>query len=147
MSHLDLAREVLHLCATGDTDALNQMVSEDFQFLGVASQPLRKQEFLEFIRSLHSAFPDFTFHETTASASGNTATIKHTITATHTGTLRPFKVPELPSIPATGKKITMPEGATTFMFKDGKAIQGLSEPGPNSGLPGILRQLDVQMPG
>src|SRR5215472_6173915 len=112
MSHLDLARQVLHLCETGDTDTLNRMVSEDFQFLGVAPQPPSKQEFLEFIRSLHSAFPDFTFHETTVSASDNTATIKHTITATHTGTLRPFNVTELPSIPATGKKITMPEGAT-----------------------------------
>src|SRR5215813_12768538 len=102
MNHLDLARQVLRLCETGDTDTLNQMVSEDFQFLGVAPQPLSKQEFLEFIRLLHSAFPDFTFHETTASASGNTATIKHTITATHTGTLTPYKVPELPSVPATG---------------------------------------------
>lgn len=147
MSHLDLARQVLYLCAIGDTETLNRLVSEDFQFLGVAPQPLRKHEFLEFIRSLHSTFPDFTFHETSASASSNTATIKHTITATHTGTLRPFKAPGLPSVPATGKKITLPEGATTFTFKEGKAIKGLSEPGPNSGLPGILRQLEVQLPG
>jgi len=147
MSHLDLARQILHLCGTGDTDTLNRMVSEDFQFLGLTPQPLSKQEFLEFIRLLHSAFPDFTFHETIASASGNTATIMHTITATHTGTLRPFNAPELPSISATGKKITMPEGATTFTFQDGRAIKGLSEPGPNSGLLGILRQLDVQLPG
>ena len=143
MSLLDLARQALHASQTGDTETLDRMVSEDFHFLGVAPQPLSKQGFLGFVQALHTAFPDFTFHETTASASGDTATIKHTITGTHTGT---FQVPGLPPIPATGKQIALPEGATTFTFKEGKAIQCLDEPASDSGLPSILRQLGVQVP-
>ncbi len=145
MSNLDLARKALHLSEVGDTAGLDSMVTDDFQFLGVTPQTLGKAEFMGFIQSLHTAFPDFKFNETGASESGDTATIKHKITGTHTGT---FNIPGMPPIPATGKKFTLPEETSVFTFAGSKATKYLAEPAPDGkgGLTGILSQLGVQMP-
>ncbi len=144
MGSLDLARKAFQASEAGDVATLSGMVTDDFQFLGVTPQPLGKQEFLGFIQSLHTAFPDFKFNETTASESGNTATIKHKISGTHTGT---FNVPGLPPIPATGKKFQLPEETSVFTFAGDKATKYLAQPAPDGGLPGILKQLGVEMPG
>jgi hypothetical protein len=143
MSNLDLARKALHATETGDLATINSMVTDDFQFLGVTPQALGKQDFLGFIESIHTAFPDFQFNETSSSASGNSATIKHKITGTHKGI---FNIPGMPPIPATGKSFTLPEETSVFTFAGDKATRYLAEPAPNGGLPGILAQLGVQMP-
>jgi hypothetical protein len=143
MSNLDLARKALHASETGDLATMSGLVTDDFQFLGVTPQALGKQEFLGFIESLHTAFPDFKFNETTSSESGEAVTIKHKITGTHTGT---FNVPGMPPIPATGKKFALPEETSHFTFKGGKVVKYLAEPAPDGGLPGILKQLGVEMP-
>ena len=143
MSNLDLARKALHLSETGDTAGLSSLVTDDFQFLGVTPQPLGKAEFMGFIESLHTAFPDFKFNETSTSESGDTATIKHKITGTHTGT---FNIPGMPPIPATGKKFVLPEEVSVFTFSGGKAMKYLAEPVPDGGLTSILRQIGVEMP-
>ncbi|HLV98750.1 MAG TPA: nuclear transport factor 2 family protein [Ktedonobacterales bacterium] len=143
MSNLDLARKALHASETGDLATLNTLAADDFQFLGVTPQALGKQEFLGFIESIHTAFPDFKFNETSASESGNTATIKHKITGTHKGTLN---IPGMPPIPATGKSFVLPEETSVFTFAGDKASKYLAEPAPNGGLMGILAQLGVSMP-
>ncbi len=143
MSNLDLARKALQASEAGDVATLGGMVTDDFQFLGVTPMPLGKAEFIGFIQSLHTAFPDFKFNETTASESGDTATIKHKITGTHTGA---FSVPGMPPIPATGKKFQLPEETSVFTFAGGKATKYTAHPAPDGGLPGILKQLGVEMP-
>jgi hypothetical protein len=144
MGNLDLARKALHASETGDVATLNDLVSNDFEFLGVTPHPLGKQEFLGFMQSLHTAFPDFKFNETSASESGDTATIKHKISGTHTGT---FNVPGMPPIPASGKKVELPEETSVFTCSGGNVTKYLAQPAPDGGLPGILKQIGVQMPG
>lgn len=143
MSNLDLARKALHASEAGDLATLGSMVTDNFEFLGVTPQALGKAEFLGFIQSLHTAFPDFKFNETTASESGDTATIKHKISGTHTGT---FNIPGMPAIPATGKKFVLPEETSVFTFHADKATKYTAHPAPDGGLPGILKQLGVPMP-
>src|SRR5262245_21242613 len=113
MGNLDLARKALQATEAGDMATITSLVTDDLQFLGVTPQALGKQEFLGFIQSLHDAFPDFKFNETSASESGDTATIKHKISGTHTGT---FNVPGMPPIPATGQKIQLPVETSVFTF-------------------------------
>lgn len=144
MSNLELARKALQGFSSGDTALMNDLLTDDFQFLGVTPHPLTKQDYMGFMQAMNTAFPDFKFNETSASESGDTVTIKHHITGTQTG---PLNAPGLPSIPATGKKFTLPEETSVFTFKGGKAIKYLGEPAPDGGLPGILRQLGVPMPG
>ena len=144
MSNLDLARKALHAFSSGDTATMSSLISDDFQFLGVTPQPLTKDDYMGFMHTINAAFPDFKFEETSASESGDTVTIKHHISGTQTGALN---LPGMPSIPATGKKVHLPEETSIFTFKGGKAVKYLGEPAPNGGLPGMLKQLGVQMPG
>jgi predicted ester cyclase len=144
MSNLDLARKALHAFSSGDVTTVTSLITDDFQFLGVTPQPLGTQEYLGFMHAVTTAFPDFTFNETGAEESGDAVTIKHHITGTHTGSLN---LPGMPPIPATGKKVTLPEEKSHFTFKDGKIAKYLGEPAPNGGLPGMLKQLGVQLPG
>ena len=144
MSNLDLARKALQAFTAGDVATLNNLMSDDFQFLGVTPQPLGKEEFLGFMQAMNTGFPGFKFEEIGASESGDTVKIKHHITGTHTG---PLNLPGMPPIPATGKSIRLPEEASVFTFKGGKAVKYQAETAPDGGLPGMLKQLGVQMPG
>lgn len=144
MNNVELARTVLHALGSGDTATLTSKVTDDFQFIGITPQPLNKQEFLGFSQMLHAAFPDCTFHEVSASENGDTVTIKHTISGTHTGTLN---APGLPPIPATGKSFALPEESSVYTIKGDKVAQTHAYPAPDGGLTGILKQLGVQLPG
>ncbi len=143
MSNLDVARKALHAFSSGDMATMTSLISDDFQFLGVTPQPLTKQDYLGFMQAINAAFPDFKFEETTASESGDTVTIKHHISGTHTGTLN---LPGMPPIPATGKKVRLPEETSVFTIQGGKAVKYLGEPAPDGGLPGMLKQLGVELP-
>ena len=144
MSNLDLARKALQAFSSGDTATMNSLLTDDFEFLGVTPHPLTKQDYLGFMHTINTAFPDFAFEEISSSETGETVTIKHHISGTQTGALN---LPGMPAIPATGKKIHLPEEASIFTFQGGKAVKYLGEPAPNGGLPGMLKQLGVQMPG
>ena len=55
-------------------------------------------------------------------------------------------IPGLQNIPATNKNLRMPEERVRFNLKDNK-IDGLQlEQTPGGGLPGVLKQLGVEMP-
>jgi predicted ester cyclase len=143
MSNLDLARKALHAFSSGDMATMNTLMADDFQFLGVTPQPLGKPEYLGFMSAINTAFPDFKFEEVSASESGDTVTIKHHITGTQTG---PLNLPGMPSIPATGKKMRLPEETSVFTFAGSKVSKYLGEPAPDGGLPGMLKQLGVELP-
>ncbi len=143
MSNLDLGRKSLQAFSSGDNATMNSLLADDFQFLGVTPQPLGRQEYLGFMHSINTAFPDFKFEEVSSSESGDTVTIKHHITGTQTG---PLNLPGVPPIPATGKKIRLPEETSVFTFAGGKATKYQAHPAPDGGLPGILKQLGVEMP-
>ena len=144
MSNLDLARKSLQAFSAGDVATTTELMADDYSFEGVTPHPLTREDFLGFMHAMNTACPDFAFNETSASESGDTVTIKHHITGTQTGTLT---LPGMPPIPATGKKFTLPEETSVFIFKGGKIVKYRAEPVPDGGLPGMLRQLGVPMPG
>ena len=143
MSKLDLGRKALHAFSSGDAATINSLMTDDFQFLGVTPQPLGKSEFLGFMHAMNGGFPGFHFEEISASESSETVTIKHHITGTHTGTL---ELPGMPPIPATGKSIRLPEEGSVFTFRGEKVCKYEAQTAPDGGLPGILKQIGVQMP-
>jgi hypothetical protein len=52
----------------------------------------------------------------------------------------------LPKIPATGKTIRLPEEQARCTVEKGKIIRVEIEANPEGGVPGILKQLGVEMP-
>lgn len=144
MSNLDLARKALQAFESGDVATTTSLMADDYSFEGVVPQPLTKQDFLGFMQVMNTAAPDFKFNEMSASESGDTVTIKHHITGTQTGTLA---LPGMPPIPATGKKFTLSEETSVFTFRGGKIVKYVALHAPDGGLPGMLKQLGVSMPG
>jgi steroid delta-isomerase-like uncharacterized protein len=143
MSNTDIVKTGLKAWESGDTQTLVSLVADDFVLTGPTPQPLGKQDFVGLMHALNTAMPDFAFNVSSFEADGDTVVARAHITATHTGTLA---LPGMPSLPPTGKKVSLPEEVQTYTVKDGK-LQALTTDGrPDAGIPGMLAQLGVVAP-
>lgn len=144
MNNLDVARKGIRAFEANDHATVSSLITEDFTLSGAVPQTLGKQDFLGFMHAMITAFPDFKFNETFTEEGADKVVITQHITGTHTGTLA---LPGMPPIPATGKKVALPEEKQVFTFRDGKFAKSEGHPVPGGGVMGILAQLGVQMPG
>ncbi len=143
MSNTEFVQAGSKAWEANDAGTLSQMLAEDFVLIGPTPQPLGKADFIGFMHIMLTALPDFAFNLSNFEEDGDTVIVKSHITGTQTGTLA---LPDLPPIPATGKKISLPEEKQTYTVKDGK-LQSLStDARPDSGVPGMLSQLGVALP-
>ena len=143
MSNVDIVKTGLKAWESNDAQTLTALVADDFVLTGPVSQPVGKQEFLGLMQIFHVAMPDFAFNISSYEEEGDHVIAKSHVTGTHTGVLA---LPGLPPIPATGKKVSLPEEVQTYTLKDGK-LQALStDARPGTGIPGVLAQLGVALP-
>jgi predicted ester cyclase len=143
MSNLEIVKKGLRAWETADEATLSPLVDDSFQLSGPVPQPLGKGEFLGLMHVIHTAMPDFAFNISSFEEDGDTVIARSHITGTHTGVLA---LPGLPSIPATNKKVSLPEEVQTYTLKDGKLIRLVTDARPDAGIPGMLAQLGVPMP-
>jgi predicted ester cyclase len=143
MSNTDIVKTSLEAWEACDADTLSPLVADDFVLSGPVPQPLGKPEFLGLMQAIHVALPDFSFNIASFEEVGDTVVAKSFITGTHTGVLA---LPGMPALPATGKKVSLPQEIQTYTLKDGK-LQSLStDARPGTGIPGLLMQLGVALP-
>lgn len=143
MSNTDIVKSGLRAWEEADGQTLNSLVAEDFVLSGPTPQPLGKVDFIGMMHALHAAMPDFAFNISSFEEDGDTVIARSHITGTHTGTL---SLPGLPPIPATGKKVSLPEEVQTYTLKDGKLHKLTTDARPDAGIPGMLAQLGVALP-
>lgn len=143
MSNADIVKKGLKAWEWDDAATLDALVADDFSLTGPVPMPVGKQEFIGLMHILHVAMPDFAFNISSFEENGDTVIAKSRITGTHSGTLA---LPGMPPIPATGRRVSLPEEVQTYTLKDGK-LQALATDGrPDTGIPGILAQLGIPMP-
>jgi hypothetical protein len=65
---------------------------------------------------------------------------KSHVTGTHTGVLA---LPGIPSIPPTGKKVSLAEEVQTYTLRGGRLHALSTDARPDAGIPGLLTQLGV----
>jgi predicted ester cyclase len=112
---------------------------------GVLPQPIPAMEAFNIIAGMKSAFPDLKFDVRQVTVNGNQATVNAEISGTNTGSLS-LPLPGMPSIPATGKKVSAPD--TFIVTVEGDKVSRLEVDSPSGGgLPAVLAQLGVNMPG
>lgn len=143
MNNLELVQTGLKAWENNDVQTLDTLVADDFTLSGPVPQPVGKQEFIGLMQILHAAMPDFAFNISSFEEEGDKVIAKSRITATHTGTLA---LPGMPPIPATGKKVALPEEIQTYTLKDGKLHNLTTDGRPDAGIPGMLAQLGVAVP-
>src|SRR5262249_14823864 len=98
-----------------------------------------KPQFLTVLRGLYAAFPDWHYDHDPPVGGAGCYTVRWRQGGTHTGT---FAFPGSAPIPATGKKVQIPEQAFHYEIRDDKIIR--IEPGavPGGAPGGIRAQLE-----
>jgi hypothetical protein len=144
MSNIDIVKRGMQAFSTGDVATLDQMVADDFVFIGGAPQPLGKAEFLGLCQANHAAFSDFDFHASNFAENGDVVTLNTAVTATHTGPLA--IIPGVPAVPATGKRIQLPEDRQTATIRGGKLARLEIASPPGGGIPAAYAQVGAPLP-
>jgi len=113
-------------------------------FTGPVPKPLSRVEYIDLLRAIHKAFPDWKFNATNFKQVRDHVTCNTRISGTHTGVL------ELPmlgiSAQPTNKRFASPEELLTITVENGKITRVESANMPGGGLMGILAQVGVQVP-
>jgi steroid delta-isomerase-like uncharacterized protein len=143
MSNLEIVQSGLKAWEANDANALGPLIAEDFVLSGPTPQPLGKAEFIGFMHTMLAALPDFSFNISHFEENGDKVIAYSHVTGTHTGT---FVLPGLPPIPATGKKISLPQEIQTYTIKNGKLQSLVTDARPDAGVPGMLAQLGISLP-
>jgi predicted ester cyclase len=143
MTNKELVQTGMKAWENNDADTLAPLVAEDFVMTGPTPQPLGKADFIGFMHVLLTALPDFAFNVSRFEENGDSVVAYSHITGTHKGTLA---IPGLPPIPATGKKVALPEEVQTYTVKNGKLQSLVTDARPDAGVAGILAQLGVALP-
>jgi predicted ester cyclase len=127
-----------------DLAAISDIVADDLEFV-TPVEPLDKQTFLDFLRGLFKAFPDWRFDHGPIEATGNTASTRLRMSGTHTETLE-LPMPGVKPVAPTAKKVVLPEQRFDYTVRGGKIVRIESEPVPHAGIVGTLEQVGVRLP-
>jgi hypothetical protein len=119
MNNTEIVKTGMKAWESSDVPTMTELVADDFVLSGPTPQPLGKQEH------------------------GDSVIAKAHITCTHTGVLA---LPGMPPIPATGKKVALPEEVQTYTVKNGKLTSLSTDARPDAGIPGMLAQLGFPIP-
>ena len=127
-----------------DTKALMGMVTPDAMASGgVLPQPIPVAESIKLTEGLFTAFPDMKIDILSVMLNGNQATVKVKLSGTQSGSLA---LPGSPAIPASGKKVSVMDGYIVTVQGDKISHFQVDSPA-GGGIPGMLMQLGVKMPG
>src|ERR1700680_2564343 len=120
MRAIDFADAALRAWESKDVSSLASLLSDDFVCRGFLPQPVQKVQYLGFMQAIMMAMPDWSFHdhfldEGPVTEQGERAFFVTQITGTHTGDL---VLPDLPIIPSTGAKISLPYRHLEYFVKE-----------------------------
>ena len=110
---------------------------------GVLPQPIPVMEAMKVSVGLLTAFPDFKIDIQQVTVKGNEATVKAVWSGTNTG---PWNMPGMPSIPPTGKKVSVKDAYVLTVQGDKLSHMRIDSPA-DGGIPAAMTQLGVKMPG
>ena len=124
------------------TEAESYLTADAVAAGGVLPQPIPAKEAIGLMSALNTAFPDLKFDIQNVTADGNLATVHAVWSGTNNGDLN---MPGLPSIPATGKSVSVKDTYIVTVQGDKVARIEVDSP-PDGGIPGALGQIGVNVP-
>jgi predicted ester cyclase len=141
MSKIDLMKKMLSDLLSDPRKARSNL-TEDCMFSGPVPEPIGADEFIQVMKSLTKAFPDWNFNAKDFREEGGKVSGVVQITCTHNGVLQ---VMDLPSVPPTGKKINIPRETITLSFKGDKISEIKVTKVPGGGVLGAYKQVGVDV--
>jgi predicted ester cyclase len=125
-----------------DVDQIAATVAEDLRFITPTSTK-DKGQFLSFLRALYAAFPDWHYDHDEPELRGDVIAVKWRQGGTHTGTLA---LPGMVPVPATGKKVTIPEQFFFYRVRGEQLVEIRPDPIAAGAPQGIFEQIGVEWP-
>jgi len=110
---------------------------------GVLPQPIPAREAIGLLSALNTAFPDLKFDVQDVTVNGSQATVQAAWSGTNNGDLN---MPGMPSIPATGKHVSVKDTYIVTVQGDKVSRIEVDSP-PDGGIPAALGQIGVKVPG
>ncbi len=147
MRATDLVKAAMRAWESKDVSGLASLLSDDFVCRGFLPQPVQKVQFLGFLKAIMTAMPDWSFHdhflyEQPLTGQGQSVLFVTQITATHIGDL---VLPDLPIIPPTDTKISLPYRHLEYFVK-GETITTITADFSPNALEEILAQMGMVLP-
>lgn len=143
----NLAEAVMRAWESRDWIVLPSLLTNDFVSRGLLPQPIDKAQFLGFVQAIMAALPDWSFYdqflnEGTMTELGERVLFVTQITGTHTGDL---VLPDLPMIPPTGIRISLPYRHLEYFVKE-EAVTAINADFAPTCLEEILAQMGMVLP-
>jgi predicted ester cyclase len=130
----------------GDIGKLKaQLTADAMASGGMLPQPMPAIEAFKSSADLKAAFPDLKFEIQQVKVNGNQAAVQVHMSGTNTGQLN-LGLPGMPAIPASGKKVSVKDAMVVTVQGDKVSHVTIDSPA-DGGLPAMLAQLGVKMPG
>jgi predicted ester cyclase len=123
-----------------DVDAIAKTVSDDLAFITPA-RTLTRDQFLEMLRALYAAFPDWRYDNEPPEQRDDVVAVKWRQSGTHTGT---FALPGIAPVRPTGKHVRIPEQHFFYTIRNGKIVQIRPDPVRGGAPGGILDQIGAR---
>jgi len=140
MNALEVVNATFKAIEDQDWKAVDRLISDDFQFVGPLPQPVGKAEFVDLHRAMLAGIPDWQFNPSGLKMDGERVTGNVQVGGTHKGTLR---LPGMPEIAATNKRVKNPVETISFVVTDGKMVRLEVSKVPGGGVTGIVEKLGV----
>jgi hypothetical protein len=112
---------------------------------GVLPQAMPALDAFQLVNAMLAAMPDFKITVESVAIQGETATVLGRLVGTQTAPLS-LPMPGIPTIPATGKKVSVPDKFILTVKGDKVSHMQVDSPA-DGGIPAVLAQLGVKMPG
>jgi hypothetical protein len=145
MDAIDVVKAGLAASEAGQGSKFADMLADDMVFAGPVPVPVGKREFIGLMAAMVAGFPDWKFNGKDFKQVGDKVIVTFQITGTQTRELS-LPLPGIPKIPASGKRISLPQEPTTVTVKDGKISRLESAAVPGGGVMGVLAQLGISIP-
>ena len=145
MENSKIVEEIFSGMERNDFTKAESYASKDMKVTGPAPVPLGANEFFGTMKALVKGIPDWKFNYKIGSESKNIVETKVKITGTHTREI-PSPLPGVKNVAPTNKTVRMPEEKVTFTFSNNKVTNINVEKVQGSGVPGLLKQLGVEVP-
>jgi predicted ester cyclase len=126
---------------THDVAAIAETIAENLAFV-TSTGVLNKTRFLEMLRALYAAFPDWHYDHETPEIRDDVIAVKWRQSGTHNGT---HSLPGRAPVAATGKKVVIPQQFFFYKVKDECIVEIRPDPIPGGAPQGIFQQLGVEM--
>ncbi|ADI38262.1 hypothetical protein wcw_0900 [Waddlia chondrophila WSU 86-1044] len=126
-----------------DWNTLQEIIADDFKYFESTPDPIGKEIWLDFQIAIQTAFPDWAYNIQKVERINNAIEVTVSITGTHLGELN-LPIEGFSSLPATRRKIHMPEEHALISLENGKIKELRIEQKLHGSLPGLLEQLGVE---